>query len=449
MTPRERFVRNLAAGFASVGWTRPALRMAAREAVGGHPRWIAPLVRRLTAAHPDRPDFDRILVILDADAPFARLTSREPHALPVRRIFTPPALMGRPPVTAGPVELPPLPTETAVADWLGVAPNRLRWYADVSGRNRHHPPGPLRTYRHRWVPKPGGRSRLLEVPVPGLKLLQRRLLNGLLDRIPPHPAAHGFRGRRSVVTNALPHCGKAVVVRFDLADFFPSVRAARVVRTFRTFGYPEPVARLLAGLCTTRLPADVWAGRPNPSADGSDHAAWQRLGSRHLPQGAPTSPALANLAAFRMDVRLAKLATNLGADYTRYADDLTFSGGDDLRRDAKRLATLVAVIAGEEGFAVNHRKTRVMGRGGRQEVAGVVVNARPNVRRVEYDELKAVLTNCARQGPTGQNRNGRPDFRAYLAGRVAHVGAVNPARGHKLWALFDRIVWGQQEAAAR
>src|SRR5206468_11507505 len=121
----------------------------------------------------------------------------------------------------------------------------------------------------------------------------------------------------------------------------------------------------LAGLCTTRLPTDVWDARPNPAADGSDHAGWQRFAARHLPQGAPTSPALANLAAFRLDRRLATFAAGVGADYTRYADDFTFSGGEDLARRVRRVAALVAVIAADEGFAVNHRKTRVMRRGGR------------------------------------------------------------------------------------
>lgn len=383
---------------------------------------------------------------LDEDEALAGLRA-EAGPFPVVRVFAPPAEMLPPPAAAGPLDLPPLPTDTALADFLGLTPARLLWLADPAGRNHRHPPGGLRTYRHRWLPKPGGRSRLLEVPVHLLKDVQRDLLERLLDRLPPHPAAHGFRPGRSIVTNATPHCGKGVVIRFDLADFFPSVSAARVRATFRTFGYPEAVARLLTGLCTTRLPADVWDARPNPAPDGSDHPTWQRLHARHLPQGAPTSPALANLAAFKLDCRLAKLAAGLGADYTCYADDLTFSGGDELARGAKRLAALVAVIAGDEGFTVNHRKTRVMRRAGRQEVAGVVVNTRPNVRRAAFDQVKAILTNCVRHGPAGQNRANHPDFRAHLTGRVAHVSAVNPARGRRLWALLDRVAWPPAPAA--
>lgn len=398
----------------------------------------------MLTAFPDVPEYEKLLTFLEADAQLDRTfrASGDDHeGYPIRQLFVPPAVMGRPPAAAGPVALPPLPTEHALAEWLGVTPGRLRWYADITGRNRKHPPGPLRTYCHRWVPKRGGKLRLLEIPKPGLKRLQRKILADILNQIPPHPAAHGFRRGRSIITNATTHCGKQVVLRFDLTDFFPSVPAARVARIFRTFGYPETVARLLTGLCTTRLPSDVWNARPNPLLDGSDHAVWQRLASRHLPQGAPTSPALANLAAFRLDRRLMKLASRLGADYTRYADDLTFSGGDELARRGKRFAVLVAAIAAEEGFTLNYRKTRVLRRGGRQHVTGVVVNVRPNVLRAEFDEIKAILTNCVRHGPSSQNRENRADFRAYLAGRISHVAVVNPARGRKLWVIFDRISW--------
>ena len=79
--------------------------------------------------------------------------------------------------------------------------------------------------------------------------------------------------------------------------------------------------------------------------------------------------------------------------------------------------------------------------GMRQQLAGVVVNMHPNVRRDEFDRLKAILTNCVRHGPASQNRDKHTDFRAHLAGRVAHVVAMNAERGQKLRAIFDRILW--------
>ncbi|HLW94657.1 MAG TPA: reverse transcriptase family protein, partial [Solirubrobacteraceae bacterium] len=132
------------------------------------------------------------------------------------------------------------------------------------------------------------------------------------------------------MTHAECHAGKHVVVRLDLEDFFTSIRAARVYGIFRTAGYPEAVAHALTGLTTNVVPGNVWRAIPRPAERqqiAAHHRQGQRLASPHLSQGAPTSPALANLAAFRLDLRLAGLAASLGLSYTRYADDLTFSGG--------------------------------------------------------------------------------------------------------------------------
>lgn len=437
MLDRTRFLFALAGAARCGAWTAAGIRAAVDRAGAGYRVRVPGLAPRVLARFPDPPRYGELLTFLVADARLMRALSRPvARAIPSRGR---PTMDAPPPLAA--LHLPPFATESALAAHLNLDPSRLRWYADLTGRNRLHPPGPLRTYRHRWVAKPGGRARLLEIPVFALKRVQRTILADVLDRVPPHPAAHGFRPGRSAVTNAAEHCGRSVVVKFDLADFFPSVAAARVVRLFRTLGYPEPVARLLAGLCTTRTPADVWKARPNPAADGSDHVSRLRLAARHLPQGAPTSPALANLAAHRLDRRLAGLAAALGATYTRYADDLTFSGGFELARRSHRLAKLVAEVAAEEGFAPNARKTRVLRRCGRQTVTGVVVNAKPNLPRADYELLKATLTNCVRKGTASQNRKNHPDFRAHLAGRVAHAAAVNPARGRKLWALFDAIAW--------
>jgi hypothetical protein len=348
--------------------------------------------------------------------------------------------MHKPPAGICGIAIPKLVGEGDVARWLGIEPRQLRWLADIRGRNRKHPPGALRTYRYRWIPRRDRFPRLLEIPKLVLKRIQRKILADILDAVPAHPAAHGFSAGRSIVTNAAPHCGKATVLRFDLTDFFPSITSARVFRIFRTIGYPDDVARILTGLCTTSLPADVWEVRPNARI-GADFIIRQRLITRHLPQGAPTSPALANLAAHRLDRRLSALARAAGAAYTRYADDLTFSGDGELARSRKSFAAYVAHIASEEGFSLNFRKTRIFRAGVRQHVTGVVVNVLPNISRHEFDRLKAILTNCVRHGADSQNRAGIADFRAHLIGRVAHIASINSARGEKLRRIFRQIAW--------
>ncbi len=135
-------------------------------------------------------------------------------------------------------------------------------------------------------------------------------------------------------------------------------------------------------------------------------------------------------------------ARSVGADYTRYADDLALSGGEDLRRRAQKATSVVAAIAREEGFRVNHRKTRIMHRSDRQILTGIVINVQTNIRRCEYDRLKAILHNCVKFGAASQNREGRKNFRTHLRGRVEHVNSLNPVRGEKLRAMLERIDFG-------
>jgi hypothetical protein len=263
---------------------------------------------------------------------------------------------------------------------------------------------------------------VIEAPKPRLKALQRRVLHEILDFIAVHDAAHGFVGGRSARTHALAHVGRRVVVRLDLEDFFAGVTAARVFGIFRAAGYPESVAHVLTGLCTNAVPAEE-------SVSGHWRLS-RRLATPHLPQGAPTSPALANLAAFALDRRLTGLATAIGATYTRYADDVVLSSDAHLRTPVAAIGD----IARAEGFRVNAAKTRVMGRGRRQTVTGVVVNTHPNIPRAEYDTLKATLHRAALDGPAGLDPT-------VLLGRIAWVESLNPIRGEKLRTAFAAITW--------
>ncbi|MGI4815915.1 MAG: reverse transcriptase family protein [Janthinobacterium lividum] len=357
-------------------------------------------------------------------------------------------LLRRPPQQRAPVAplrhlaLPQISTLADLAGWLNITGAELAWYANRWRVPAHSSAMPHHHYAYRAVEKRDGRWRLIESPKSELRALQRKILHGLLERIPPHDAAHGFRKSRNIVTFAAPHAARAVVIRLDLADFFASVPTPRVHAILGAVGYPQAVASTLAALCTNRVPS----GRLLEAdlRDGFDWQTRQRYRTRHLPQGAPTSPVLANLCAYRLDVRLAALARSLDATYTRYADDLAFSGDEALQRAAERFAIRVAAIALEEGFVVQPHKTRIMRRGARQHLAGVVVNRHPNMARDQFDRLKALLTNCVRAGPESQNRDGVADFCAHLRGHVAHATMLNASRGGKLMAIFDRIVWDER-----
>ncbi|WP_414440914.1 reverse transcriptase family protein [Burkholderia sp. 22PA0106] len=337
------------------------------------------------------------------------------------------------------LDLPSLPTLRELADWLELSDEDLAWLATRWRVAPNEAASPLHHYRYHAREKPDGRHRLIEQPKPQLRVAQYKLLHGLFDRVPPHEAVHGFRRGRNIVSFAAPHAGQPLVIRLDFEDFFGSVTEARVHGLFRTLGYPVAVAQALSALATNRVPSRLFD--VSGLKGKFDWHAQQRLRTRHLPQGAATSPALANLCAFRLDLRLAALARGFGATYTRYADDLAFSGGDRLKRVARDWPLWVARIAEDEGFTVRPQKTRVLRDNMRQQLAGVVVNRHPNLPRQRFDLLKATLTNCVRHGPTSQNRDGRTDFRASLAGHVAHATMLNAARGAKLKAIFDQIDW--------
>jgi RNA-directed DNA polymerase len=336
--------------------------------------------------------------------------------------------------------LPELPSTGALARWMDVPLGELDWFAD-KWRVGPDEQARLQHYHYRWVAKRSGGWRLIEIPKKRLRLLQQKILRELLDLVPTHPAAHGFRRGRSALTHAALHAGQRVVIRMDLKDFFPSIERARVHALFEKLGYPASVAGALSRLCVNRAPSGAF--RDLQTGGSLPWAERQVLKAPHLPQGSPCSPALANLCAYRLDMRLAALAQSLGATYSRYADDLVFSGGRALERAAMRFPLRVGAIALEEGFKVSTRKTRAMRQGTRQQVTGVVVNHHPNIARDDYDRLKATLTNCVRHGPASQNRERRANYRDYLAGKISYVMMVNPHRASKLQLLFQAITWPQ------
>lgn len=219
-----------------------------------------------------------------------------------------------------------------------------------------------RRYTRTTIPKRSGRERVLHVPNPELKRLQSLILKRLLERLPSHPHATGFRRGRSIVTNARFHAGSAIIVNIDIRDFFPATRARRVHRCFAQLGWGEEAAKLLTQLC---------------------------VHENGLPQGAPTSPCLSNLVNYRLDCRLFGLAARHGAVYSRYADDITFSLKTKNRVAAYDLVKASARILIKYGYELQETKTRIVGRNRRQMVTGLVVNERPRLPREKRRLLRA------------------------------------------------------------
>ena len=443
MQPPDNFLNALAEALGDGVWQAEEVIARARTRLGRRYRWLPALIKRALQAFGECPQPTALRAFLVADKALARCYAAAiergeawPAMLALRRHVAPVAPLWLPTTSA----LPSLHNCDQLAAYLGLSPRQLSWLADDYRDQVLQSPGPRQHYNYRWVAKRAGGYRLIEAPKSRLKAIQREILCGILDGVPPHCAAHGFRSGHDTQTFVSPHVRQCLVLRLDLRQFFPSIGRAQVAAIFRALGYGEHVASLLARLCTNAVPDAIWYAE---ELRGTSREARERrmLSRYHLPQGSPTSPALANLAAYSLDCRLQGLAESAGGRYTRYADDLLFSGDESFARGAKRLATAIATIALEEGFEVHYRKTRLMRQGVRQHAAGLVLNEKPNIDRRDYDRLKAILHNCVRHGPTSQNHRADPYFRVSLQSHIAYVRQVHRAHGEKLQRMFERIVW--------
>jgi RNA-directed DNA polymerase len=267
------------------------------------------------------------------------------------------------------------------------------------------------------IPKRSGGERLIMAPKRRLKSIQRRLLDELVSKLPCSEHAHGFREQRSVKTGAEAHVGRAIVIHMDIRDFFPTVHFGRVRGLLIAYGYSFPVASTLAALMTEseRQPVLV-----------DDEVFHVPVSSRYCVQGAPTSPAVCNTILLKLDRRMNGLAKSLGLNYTRYADDLSFSGENSAvcARLIKRAETIIE----SEGFQVNDAKTRVMRRGQKQRVTGVTVNEILGLSRKERRKIRAAIHRLS--------SDPNPEERARIEGQLAYLQMLNPQQADKLRERF-------------
>ncbi len=291
-----------------------------------------------------------------------------------------------------------------IAFVTGLRPSVLGWLSAL----------PDRQYARFRIPKRQGGSRELSAPRPALKHVQRWVHQHILTELEVHSACHGFARGRSIATNAAPHVQHDLVLKLDLIDFFPSVRSSSVYRLFRRVGYSASVARLLTSLVTL---------------------------NGGLPQGSPASPQLANLIATEMDRRLSGFASSHGLIYTRYADDLTFSGPFVAHYRAKRM---IETIVRDSGFRPNEAKARYLHRSTRQSVTGIVVNDVVNWPRSRRRWLRQELYYLERFGVDAhlaRRGSGRRRYKEFIYGHVYALNMVRPDLAQPLLTRLDGIRW--------
>ena len=322
-------------------------------------------------------------------------------------------------------QLPILHDSADLAIAMGITIGQLRFLA-FSRRI-----ATISHYIHFQIPKKTGGVREISAPLPRLKQAQQWILDNILEQIVLHPTAHGFRRGRSIITNAQPHVGALVVINLDLQNFFPSISYRRIKGIFRSLGYSEAIATILGLICTE---PDVTA----VELDGKSYYIAQS--ERHLPQGAPSSPALTNLLCRRLDRRLDRMASGRGFTYTRYADDLTFSTTDSERlREIGNILQGTQGIVTHEGLTIHPAKTRVLRQSQQQEVTGVVVNQKLNVDRSTLKRFRAALHHIEKDGLAGKQWGQGTDLLQSIEGFANYVAMVNPPKGSEFLAQVQRI----------
>lgn len=318
--------------------------------------------------------------------------------------------------------LPDFKTGEELASAMGVSINELRFLSyDRKTTKVNH-------YQQFLIAKKTGGMRRISAPMPRLKRLQYWILGNILDPIKLHDCAHGFVSGRSIISNAKVHVGKDLVINMDLQDFFPTITYRRIKGMFVKLGYSEKIATVLALLCSEPDRDEVILD------DESYHTART---DRYLPQGAPTSPAISNIICRKLDRRIQGIADKLNFNYTRYADDLTFSYNGNVKEKEAPVTKLlwrVQKIISDEGFIVHPSKTRIMRLGSCQEVTGIVVNEKLSINRATLKRFRSLLFQIDKDGIQGKhwgNINGdRPAemFRA-ITGYANFIKMVDYDKG--------------------
>jgi len=311
--------------------------------------------------------------------------------------------------------LPVLHNAQQLAQSMGISVGELRYlsYSREVSTISH--------YKHFSIRKKSGGERRICAPMPRLKHAQYWVLEHVLNKLPLHEASHGFVKGRSIVTNAAPHVGQAIVINMDLQDFFPTLTYKRVKGLFKSFGYAEQVATVL-GLMLTEPQCD--------EVELHGQRFFVARGERRLPQGSPASPAVSNLVCRKLDHRLMGMARKLGFTYTRYADDMTFSAKDaSSANEFNKLLWRARSIVKDEGFIIHPDKTRVMRQGAKQEVTGLVVNDKPSIDRSKVRRFRAALHSLETKGWDAVKWDASDNVQASMMGFANYLAMVDPEKG--------------------
>ncbi len=261
---------------------------------------------------------------------------------------------------------------------------------------------PKEHYHPVRIPKGRGGYRTLDVPDGLLKKVQRNILHHILDGFTPSAAAAAYQRGSSVRANAEQHQGKELVLKLDICDFFRNITFPMVLsKAFPGEYFPPSVRVMLTSLCCL------------------DH---------HLPQGAPTSPAISNLVMAPFDEHMLDWCGQRGISYSRYSDDMTFSGDFNWEGVLRKTEGFLEAY----GLELNREKTRLCTRGARQTVTGIVVNEKLQLSREYRRRLRQEIHYCRTYGVedhlrrVGRDETQKRGYLQSLLGKVRYLLYVNP-----------------------
>lgn len=321
--------------------------------------------------------------------------------------------------------LPVIKDDKELASFLDIEYKELRFLAyhrDVVYMDHYH---------HYSILKKNGKERSIAAPKGLLKDVQRKILHNILENIPLSAQTHGFTKDKSIVTGAKSHTvSPFLLINMDIENFFPTITFERVRGMFCAFGYSPYISSLLAMLCTycERMPIEV-----------KGKTAFVKTSSRILPQGSPASPMITNIICRRLDHKLSNLSSEYGCNFTRYADDLSFSFTDDTPHvDVNRFIFHVHRVVEQEGFKVNNSKTRYLRNNNRQSITGIVINNEEiGVPKIWIKKMRAAIHNARKQMGTKSPSKHQVHE---IAGMVSWLKSVNPIRYQKIIADGENLL---------
>lgn len=293
-------------------------------------------------------------------------------------------------------------------------------------------------------------KRRISSPNPPLLAVQKWVLTNILSRVSCHPASFAYERHKSIVKCARRHLGASWLVKLDVHDFFASIDELRICQVFTELGYIPLVSFEMARLCTRQgigaLHRAAWAKSVSHAQYTVIKKYRTSAGLGFVPQGSPTSGALANLAMRDIDVRIAEAVEGTGIVYTRYADDIVFStSGSYSRKEASELIRIVDELLGRSGFLRHEKKTRVVPPGARKIVLGLLVDG--DRVRIPVDARNRILNDIRGAERFGLHMHAQHRgfsstiaFGEHLAGMLAYCHDVDPEWTAPLWQRWTKVL---------